>query len=400
MNPALVADTVVDLCGALGVGVAMLTLRRRDPHGALTARFLPALGLVAALFTLRGLGGWSGSLLLQRSALVCAALFPLAALIVAEGTLRRHAPRWLKLAVLGGALLLGLASLAGLPNHVLLYGALLAAFQIATFTSLGVLLFARDRASLTATENDGVWRLGSGAFLVLPFILSDFRGLWPDMPVRLGGLGALLIVSLMLVAGGSSRTRRQGFALMALRLAGATALGLGAAFLMPDPDRADMARMVAIALAGVLAIGLMVDALNGAFEQRSPGMLASLARSGATGREALVAQLTSHPLFENAARLREADLVDYDPPILRAALAEVTVLRAADRPWGRKPDDPGHERLAALLATHSASHLLVLGREPLDLILLTLPVVSADPSTETALVLIRRLLANAPQEAA
>ena len=110
MNPALVADTIVDLCGALGVGVAILTLRRRDPHGALTARFLPALGLVAALFTLRGLGGWSGSALLQRSALVCASLFPLAALIVAEGTLRRHAPRWLKLAVLAGALLLGVIS--------------------------------------------------------------------------------------------------------------------------------------------------------------------------------------------------------------------------------------------------------------------------------------------------
>ena len=400
MNPALVADTIVDLCGALGVGVAILTLRRRDPHGALTARFLPALGLVAALFTLRGLGGWSGSALLQRSALVYASLFPLAALIVAEGTLRRHAPRWLKLAVLAGALLLALASLAGLPNHVLLYGSLLAAFQIATFASLGLLLFIRDRTSLTAAENDGVWRLGWGAFLVLPFILSDFRGLWPDMPVRLGGLGALLIVSLMLVTGGSTRTRRQGFALMVLRLVGAMALGLGAAFLMANPDLADMARMVAIALAGVLAIGLMVDALNGAFEQSTPGMLASLARSGAMGREALVAQLTEHPLFENAARLREVDLADYDPPVLRAALSDVAVLRAADRPWGRKLDAPDYQRLAALLATHSASHLLVLGRDPLDLILLTVPVVSADPATETALVLIRRLLADAPREAA
>ena len=49
-NPALVADSIVDICGALGLAVAMLTLRRRDPRGALTTRFLVAMGLVAALF--------------------------------------------------------------------------------------------------------------------------------------------------------------------------------------------------------------------------------------------------------------------------------------------------------------------------------------------------------------
>ena len=64
-NPALVADSIVDICGALGLAVAMLTLRRRDPRGALTTRFLVAMGLVAALFLLRGLSWWSGSVLLE-----------------------------------------------------------------------------------------------------------------------------------------------------------------------------------------------------------------------------------------------------------------------------------------------------------------------------------------------
>ena len=39
----------------MALAVAMLTLRRRDPRGALTTRFLLAMGLVAALFLLRGL---------------------------------------------------------------------------------------------------------------------------------------------------------------------------------------------------------------------------------------------------------------------------------------------------------------------------------------------------------
>lgn len=400
MNPALVADSIVDLCGALGLGVAMLTLCRRDPHGALTTRFLAALGLVAAVLLLRGLGWWTGSVPLERLALACAAMFPLGALIVTEGMLRRHAPRRAKLAVLGGSGLLALAALFGLAEQGDTYDLALAGFQLATFALCGLLLFSRDPASLTAAENAGVWRLGLCAFLVLPFMLSDFRSLVPQMPVRLGGLGALLLVHVVLVTGGGAQTRRQGFWLMGLRIAAALALGWGAAQLDPDAGFARGVRMCAVALAGVLAIGLMADALGAAFDARSPGVLASLAHSEAGSREALIAKLSAHPLFQGAKRLREAELGDYDPLILREALRDIAVLRAADRPWQRPLEDGGTERLQALLTANSASHLLVVAHEPLDLLLVTVPLVSADPATETALALVRRLLASAPMETA
>lgn len=400
MNSVLVADSIVDLCGALGLGVAMLTLRRRDPHGPLTARFLFALGLVAALFLLRGLGWWTGSVPLERLALACAAALPLGALLVAEGVLRRHAPRWLKTTVLGGAALLALAGLVGLADRGHAYDIMLACFQLAGFASCGILLFARDRASLTAAENGTIGRLALCAFLVLPFLLSDFRGIASGMPVRLGGVGALLLISIVLVTGGGAQTRRQGFALMGLRATAALALGWAAAYLDPDIDLAHGIRMCAVTLAGVLTIGLMADALNGAFEARSPGILASIAQSRAGTREELIARLTAHPLFENAVRLREPALADFDPPILKEALRGVSVLRAADQPWQRPADNGGTERIAALLATYSASHLLAIAHDPLDLLVLTVPVVSADPATETALALVRRLLANAPTEAA
>jgi hypothetical protein len=41
----------------------------------------------------------------------------------------------------------------------------------------------------------------------------------------------------------------------------------------------------------------------------------------------------------------------------------------------------------------------VLGHEPVDLIVLAVPVISADPITETALALVRRLLALTPEAA-
>lgn len=398
-NPGLVADSIVDLCGALGLTIAMVTLRRRDPRGALTRRFLVAMGLVAALFTLRALGWWSGSVLLGRLALACAALFPLGALIVTEGMLRRHAPRPVKIAVLTGSLLLVLASLLGLDDPGRAHDLGLAGFQLLTLVICGILLFRRDQASLTASENAGVWRLGLCAFLILPFALSDFRELLPGMPVRLGGVGALLLVSILLVAGGAAPARRQRTAMLSLRVAGALLLGFAAALVTPDAGFAHVARLCAVALAGVLAIALAVDALSSSFDAEAPGVLDSLARSKAGTREALIAQIAAHPLFTSARRLDETALAEYDPAILRPALHSIGVLHASGRGWPWPPTDPAAERLAALMASNAASHLLVLGEAPLDLLLVTVPVVSADPATETALALVRRLLATAPSEA-
>ena len=59
MTPSAIADSIVNLCGAIGLAVAMLALYRRDPGGPLTKRLLFLLGVVAALFFMRGLGWWT-----------------------------------------------------------------------------------------------------------------------------------------------------------------------------------------------------------------------------------------------------------------------------------------------------------------------------------------------------
>ena len=38
MTSGVIADSIVNLCGALGVGVAMFALHRRDPRSPLTLR--------------------------------------------------------------------------------------------------------------------------------------------------------------------------------------------------------------------------------------------------------------------------------------------------------------------------------------------------------------------------
>jgi len=150
MTSGVTADSIVNLCGAIGLCVAMMTFYRRDPRSPLTFRLLVALGVIASLFLVRGAAWWSGSAGLDRFSVVPAALIPLGALIVTEGMLRRHAPRVIKLIVLVGGILLALAGVSGLPQFDMVYAIALSLFQLAGIALCAGLLATRDRAALMA----------------------------------------------------------------------------------------------------------------------------------------------------------------------------------------------------------------------------------------------------------
>jgi len=397
MTSGVIADSIVNLCGAIGLTVAMVTLHRRDARSPLTRRLLLALGVIATLFFVRGAAWWSGNALLDRISLIPAALIPLGALIVTEGILRRHAPRQAKIVIVLGGIGLGLGGAFGLERFATLYFVLLSLFQLAGFATCGWLLAMRDRTTLMASENRSIGRLAVGALIVIPFIATDFQVLAPDIPVRLGALGALLVVTAILIAGGGAETRRQALLMTALRLSSSALLGAAAAFVSPDVDGAQIIRFGAIAISGVLTIGLMVDALRAYFESQVPGVLDSVAASPARTRDQLIAELARHPIFESARRYRENELAAYDPPMLRDFLSTRRVLRRAEAPWGLTSSDPAVERAVSLMAANSATHLIILSHDPIDVIVLAVPVISADPATETALALVRRLLALTPE---
>jgi hypothetical protein len=393
MTSSVIADSIVNLCGAIGLCVAMTALWRRDPKSPLTRRLLFLLGVVAVLFLVRGVAWWSESAWLDSVSLIPAALVPFGALIVTEGILRRHAPRAVKRSAVYGAILLGLGGALGLEHFSNPYFLALSLFQLAGFATCAWLLASRDRGTLLASENRSIGRLAVGALLVIPFVITDFRVLAPDIPVRLGALGALLVVTAVLIAGGSTETRRQGILMTTLRLASSALLGAAAACVSGHVDAAQIMRFCAIAIAGVLTIGLMTDTLRAFFEAHVPGVLNSVAVSSATTRDQLISELARHPVFESTRRFREADLAAYDPPLLRNFLFARRVLRRQDAPWGLTPTDPAVERITSLMAATSASHVMILSHDPVDLIVLAVPVIAADPATETALALLRRLLA-------
>jgi hypothetical protein len=75
------------------------------------------------------------------------------------------------------------------------------------------------------------------------------------------------------------------------------------------------------------------------------------------------------------------------------------VLRRPEAPWGLAASDPAVERLMSLMKAGNATHVIILSHDPVDLLVLAVPVISADPATETALALVRRILALTPEAA-
>ena len=75
MTAGTVANSIVNICGAIGLAVAMTTLYRRDPKDPLTARFLAAMGLVALLFLMRGVAWLADITWLDRLSLIPAGFF-------------------------------------------------------------------------------------------------------------------------------------------------------------------------------------------------------------------------------------------------------------------------------------------------------------------------------------
>ncbi len=64
----------------------------------------------------------------------------------------------------------------------------LLAFQLVGIGYCAFLLAIRDRTSLTAAENQSINHLAIGALAALPFVLTDFRTLFPTSRSGWAGL--------------------------------------------------------------------------------------------------------------------------------------------------------------------------------------------------------------------
>ncbi len=383
-DPKLIADVLVNLFGALGTLVVAYDLRRSDPHGPVTGRAVYALALIAALFLTRCLAWSTGSGFLIGIVDVLAATTPLVGLLVAEGLLRRHAPRWLKLAVLCGAVLVALFTIV--PKVPPIVASMVELMVVAGgFGAVGVFLWRRDRASLSAGENAAVRRVVIAMVLLVPLIATDFRSIWPDIPLRFGAVGALVVLFFAFGPGRNTSRERILALLIFLAIAGIFAYGYFSTGAGDDAGRA--IRALAVGLCGLIFAALFSEVL-GARSERSKPTDPLLA---ACTREQFADALRRHRLIGNALIMSEDEVAPLRHSGFDSLIAERPILRRAHAPWGRNARDDGVERAMSLFITYDATHVMRLSRQPMRLAIFALPQISSDVRAESELAAAQRI---------
>ena len=157
--------------------------------------------------------------------------------LVVEGTLRRHSPpfakAWLSLGAIAGFITV---MTAPVWRWTTLNQALLFVVVVGGYFLLAWLLATRDRGGLTSSENRAVRRLLIALPFLLALLITDFRSLFPAIPLRLGALGVLLLMYSCFGADGLSAPGRTRVLKLIGFLAIAAILAFSFAATQRDPD--------------------------------------------------------------------------------------------------------------------------------------------------------------------
>jgi hypothetical protein len=386
MIAALIADTFISLAAFGGLAVLIGAIRSFDAGSPLTRRFLFGLRVLAALMVSRVLAWWTGLFIFEAATIIAAGLVPLATVLLAEGLLRRHAPKVTKWIAAGGAA--AFAVLAFLPAAVDPWRlALLFLYQLVTFALAGHMAVTRDRTSLSKAENQAVDRIALSLLLILPLLVTDFRSAYVDLPVRLGGVAILFLCWLLISLGQRAVSHRDtvvSFAvLLAAALLGALAIGLENGL-----DAAALVRTASVVTSAALLGVIWKDSISLRTEQRRQSLIRHLAEDRIDDTLGFLKELQNHPLVEGALLLGEKELADLDLARIKALFAARPLLRATEA-GGLAQSDA--EQLAWLLEKYEATHLMLVSARPFRLIALNMPSVSATPGAETELKVAQRM---------
>lgn len=386
----LIVDSVVSLAALGGLLVLIDTTGRETSHVALTRRLRFGLTVLAVLLASRVINWWTGSAFFGLTTMIAAGLVPLATLILTEGLIRRHAPLSAKIFAAGGAVFFAASGL--LPDDfaepwrfALLFG-----FQLAGFAVITLIALRRDRMSLSRAENQAVDRIALSLILILPLLATDYRGLFPHMPVRLGGLAILFLCWLMISLGQRTVSHRDTIHAFVILFATAIAAGLAIAAAC-SLSAMQAIQTSAVVLSAALFGVIWKDSVTLRSEQRRENLLLHLAHGRIDTAMGFLEGLQSHPLVEGSLVLQDGDLADFDATLLVHLFDRLSVVGLADLGRNSEMSEAEAEQLAWLLEKYDATHGMMVSSSPLVLVVLNMPSVSVTPGAEAELRVVQRM---------
>ncbi|MEM5427942.1 hypothetical protein [Cupriavidus oxalaticus] len=383
MINALASDVTVTWLGALGCGLYLHFLWTRREAGTGTGLFL--FGVLTALLAVRGFAWLLGGPLLGRLVFAAATLLPIATTLFAEQLLRRHHPLWLKLLALGVSVMFFAINLvADLSTNVPLLLAFLACYALVTASNGWFLLWLRD-ADLSSNEERLARAVVVVVALAVPLAATDFREELGHVPVRLGALGALAFVYVLLNLSDSQRVVRGLLAHIAAALVFAVVLAGAMALASHGPGQGFVQaclRGMPVALAWVLLTAIFVRIRAVSLAGDGNAFLRWLLHARLDTPDGFLHSLRRLPQTADHVVLGDAELAGY-------ALGELFALAGKRREpvsigdaraWARQPQGGGTgsgieaaEQLIDLMERHEMTHALLIARQPAMVVLLNLP---------------------------
>ena len=387
---------LLDGLSALSLGASALVVARWAPAVQLRSRLGFLFGGLCLFYAARAASVALNSEALDLLQRVVACVMPLAALLLVEGVLRRHAPRALKALVTLGALSVAIA-LFTKDGRAAMTAWGLATFVILSLVSATALLIFRDRTSLSRQENAGLDALAVPGALLAIVAITDFREI---VPLGLSGLGATMVA---FVIGANPRSRREAQRVLAELLlmgivAAVSAVAFAGALGLSTP--AEEFRIGAVLLALLLATAAVLRASQAGAGLAAQSFARALTDADTASLDGFLNSLADQPLLAGLRLAEGAQLAEYDEASLSTALAmrpvwTRAVLRDAETAPAR-----AREELGDLMTRTEATHAVMISRSPLRIALLILPGGSQSDDAETDLALFGKLAAIAAVERA
>ena len=364
-------------CAALvGLFVLQTVLVRRAPWDPINRRFLFGVRITMVLFVGRVLMILTGVEAFRILILFAAAIIPLAVLILTEGLLRRHAPPVVILVIGGGAVSFAMSSLwySVSIDPTRLFALL--GFQLLGFILSGWLVIQRDKASLTASENAMVVRLGLSLFLFIPLAAGDFLLLYTGLPIQFSALGVLILCWLAIGLGRTHLGHRATLMNLSVMIVAAIIVG-GMIGMFAELERNGYLLVIAVIMTTLFLVTILTDARALRLEEQSLGLLNQLATATTDDPMTFLRDLQDHPLVEGAVVVSEDSLTGLQDDILEQIFSAAPVLRRTDPPQlGPVADD----HISYLFERYSATHVMLAMARPRVLVALSMPSLSASPS--------------------
>lgn len=384
------ADTgnlFLSLAALAGLLILQGVIAARDPWAPLNRRFLFGLRVVTLLFAGRVVLILTDIDFFRFFILLGAALIPVSVLILVEGLLRRHAPIWAKIWVGVGTIFFAITSLwwSDSIDPARLFGLL--GFQTSGFLIAAWLVLARDKTSLTASENQAVERLAMSLVLLIPLAATDFLMVYLGLPAQLSSLGVLFLCWLAVSLG---RSQTQHRAPLVSFLAIVLGAGLSGAVVaqMVEMNRDATILTLAVILSAVLVAVLFIEAQTLRSEEKSQTLLRHLAEDRSHDALGFLRGLQAQPMVEGATLIETPQLVDFDALVLRRIFEVRPVLRRVDPPF---KDGVEGDHIKHLFDLFDASHILLADDAPMILVALSIPSLASSPRAELELAAVQRM---------